>query len=196
MLLLIAGAMLMVKLLPVDRFTLTTPYSLPQVVENLATYIEPIKPIRWQFSENHAPYQGKVSEAGFEISRLIHYRNSALPMIRGQFETLPVGTAVHVRMGMHPLVIGFMAFWYLAWYGALTPMWLFGALPSDVAPLFLGLPLLILVVFWGAFWYEAKRSRQDLSQMIAGGLQATAYFAQKKGDRRRLIPLQLAVLAV
>lgn len=175
----------MVNLLPTNRFTLTSPDPLPQVVARLATYIEPAKTKRWRFSGDHAPYEGTISETGFEISRIIviHYRNSFLPVIRGQFEVVPTGTAVHIRQGLHPLVIVFLVIWYVSWYSTLIPLWLLGPLASETALLCLGLPLLILAIFWGAFWYEAHRIRQELTHILTGEQQAAAYFRQQQYQR-------------
>jgi WD40 repeat protein len=155
------------KLLPYDTFTLETREPLPLVRERLAAEIERPK-LRWGFSRNHAPYEGKLSDNGFEIHRIIHYRNSFLPIIRGRFEPLPEGTKVRITMGLHPLVMGFLAFWFLSWYSAILPMALFGLMPPNMAVLFVGLPLCVLMAFGCAFWYEADRSRRELTQMILG----------------------------
>ncbi|HEY9639972.1 MAG TPA: WD40 repeat domain-containing protein [Coleofasciculaceae cyanobacterium] len=162
------------RLLPYDSFTLQTPDPLPIVLERLATQVESEKLIRWQFSRNHLPYEGSYSEAGFKIHRIIHYRNSFLPIIRGQFETSRLGTTVHITMRLHPFVTVFLGFWYLVWYGFSLPIWLTGAMPTAFALQFLGLPVLILLIFWIAFWAEASRSRHDLTQMILGQVNHTS----------------------
>lgn len=156
------------RLLPYDTFSIQTPDRLPTVLERLATQIEPEKPFRWQFSRNHLPYEGTCSEAGFQIRRILHSRNSFLPMILGRFESSPSGTLVHITMRLHPFVIAFLVFWYLVWYGFLIPIWLTGAMPTIFALQFLGLPIAVLGVFWATFWAEASRSRHDLMQMILG----------------------------
>lgn len=72
------------KVLPADSFTILTPDTLPIVVQRLNAQVEPTKVFR--FSNKHLPYQGTISESGFQISHIIHYRNSFLPVIRGRFE--------------------------------------------------------------------------------------------------------------
>lgn len=160
------------QLLPYSRFTLKTHESLPTVIDQLNSHIEAPKPFRWTLSRNHAPYTGTISSDGFEIRRIIHYRNSFLPKIRGRFESGSQGTVIHITMGLHPLVIGFLVFWYLTWYSATIPIFLLGGLSGDVAIaealLFLGLPIVVLFAFWCAFWYEANRSRRELTQIIRG----------------------------
>jgi len=154
------------KLLPYDTFTIQTSDPLPILLEKLAIYIEPQKVIRWQLSQNHAPYQGTLSEAGFEIHRIIHSRNSFLPIIRGRFEPSPSGTLVRITMKLHPFTTGFLIFWFLTWYSFSLPIFLSGAMPTPFALQFLGMPFLLLVIFWGAFWSEANRCRRDLVEMI------------------------------
>ena len=153
------------KLLPVHKFTIQTEQPLPQVIKKLASFVEPPQ-FRWSFSRHHSPYQGTISETQFEIHRVIHYRNSFLPAIRGEFEALPNGTAIHITMRLHPFVIGFLAFWYLTWYSFSIPISITGAMPAQASLWFLGLPLVVLFTFWCAFWYEAHRSHHELEQML------------------------------
>lgn len=154
------------KILPHDTFTVVTPDPLPIVLQRLSDNIESTKIFR--FSRAHAPYQGTFSEQGFKISRIIHYRNSCLPLIRGRLEPQPNGTAIHVQMSLHPIVMVFLGFWYWAWYGAVIPMTVAGVVPGLMAAAMIGLPIGLLVIFGIAFWTEAKRSRNDLIQILRG----------------------------
>ncbi|BAY89929.1 MULTISPECIES: hypothetical protein [unclassified Tolypothrix] len=43
-------------------------------------------------------------------------------------------------------------------------------MPNQMAPLFVGMPILVLIIFYVAFWLEANRSRTELSQIIQGQL--------------------------
>ncbi|WP_427158799.1 hypothetical protein ACQFX9_23110 [Aliinostoc sp. HNIBRCY26] len=154
------------KILPHDTFTITTPDSVTIVRQRLSQKVEPQKAFR--FSRNHAPYEGSISEDGFQISRIIHYRNSFLPMIRGQFEVQSHQTLIHVQMSIHPFVMAFLGFWFFFWYSAVIPILFTGAIPNHIAPIFIGMPILMLFICWGSFWYEAKRSRTELTQIIQG----------------------------
>ncbi len=160
------------QLLPYDTFSIQTPKPLSDVIEQLKINIEAPKGLRWSFSRSHAPYTGTISNSGFEIRRLIQYRNSFLPNIRGRFESLSDGTRIRVTMGLHPLVMIFLLFWYSVWFSISIPYFLFGALSGDIqiftALQFVGLPIVLLFVFWCWFWYEANRSRQELTQIILG----------------------------
>lgn len=156
------------NIFPFKTYTLPTAEPLAQVKQRLANHIEKPKLVRWHFSRDHAPYQGTMTDLGFEIHRIIHYRNSFLPNIQGQFSSLPTGTAVHITMQLHPLILVFMCAWLGIWYMAMIPIALFG----NTAPLmgigFLGLPIVVFGIFLGVFHYEAERSHQDLTQILRG----------------------------
>lgn len=156
------------NILPSRTFTLKTTAPLVQVKQRLAKHIEEPKLVRWQFSYAHAPYQGTISDTGFEIRRIIHYRNSFLPNIQGRFELLPVGTAVHITMQLHPLILAFMAVWLGIWYTATVPMTLFGGLSPLMGIGMLGMPLVVCGIFLAAFHYEADRSQRELTQIVTG----------------------------
>lgn len=159
------------KLLPRDRFSIQTLQPLPVVIEKLEPHIEAPR-IRWGFSRKHALYTGTISSSGFTIRRIIHYRNSFLPRIQGQFEPSAQGTIVHITMGLHPLVIAFLLVWGSLWYTTAIPITLSGFMTGDVllemSVLALGAPLAAILIFWLAFWAEAKRSRRELTEIIQG----------------------------
>jgi WD40 repeat protein len=155
------------KLLPHYTFSLQAHDPLSVVLERLAAQVEPPKTVRWFLSQDHLLYEGSVSEEGFKISRIIHYRNSMLPVIRGRFEQSSDGTVVQINMTLHPLVLGFLGFFYLTWYSIVAPIALMSGW-NGVTLLFIGLPLVILVVFAGAFWFEAQHSRRELTQILLG----------------------------
>lgn len=154
------------RILPYDNFTIVTPDSLRIIVERLSTNIEPPKAFR--FSTRHALYQGSIDSESFQISRIIHYRNSFLPRIRGRFEAQPHQTLIHIQMSINPFILMFLGIWFLFWYSAVVPITLTGAMPHQMAALFLGMPMLMLVIFWVAFWAEANYSRIQLTKIVQG----------------------------
>ncbi|NEU76973.1 hypothetical protein PI95_031870 [Hassallia byssoidea VB512170] len=154
------------KILPYDTWIISTSDSLPIVLQRLNAKVEPPKVFR--FSTRHAPYQGTISEEGFRINRIIHYRNSFLPVIRGRFEVQSHQTLIHVQMSIHPFVMASLGFWYLVWFSTLVSITLTGSIPLHETTLHVGLPMLLLIIFLVAFWSEANRSRSELSQIIQG----------------------------
>ncbi|MBP0026313.1 MAG: hypothetical protein J7545_04760 [Roseofilum sp. SBFL] len=159
----------LMRILPYDRFTLETPASVAEVIGHLEPHIEAPKIWQWRVPPNHAPYCGTISEDGFKIRRVIHYRNSFLPQVRGRFESLPNGTAVHITLSLHPMVSIFLIFWGSSW-GSASLLFLFAALFSEDVGLetllFIPLPFIVLFIFWCAFWLEANRACQDLSEIL------------------------------
>jgi WD40 repeat protein len=155
------------KLFPRETFTIRTADPLPLIQERLSAKVLPRKPMTLKRAKTGVFYQGVVLQESFEIGRIINYRNSALPTIYGRFELLPEGTAIHISMGMHPLVIGFLGFWYLSWYSAVIPIVLMVQL-SGIGLLFIVMPTLLLVVLLLVFRSEANRSRIELTQILLG----------------------------
>ncbi len=156
------------KLLPYDSFTIQTRDPLPLILQRLNGEVEAPR-IRFGFSRHRARYQGSVSDGGFKITRIINYRNSFLPIIRGSFEQQPDGTTIiHITMGIHPFVMAFLGFWYLTWYSGSIPIVFISGMPSIIAVVFIGLPILILIAFWCGFWFEADRSRREVTEIIIG----------------------------
>lgn len=155
------------KLLPYDRFTLEANVLPGALQARLAAAVEPYKAIRWRIQDCR-PYQGQVSDAGFKISRIIDYRNSFLPVIRGRFLPAATGTHVEITMELEPLVAVFLGVWLLFWYGATVPIFLLNGPIQPMALMFWGMPLVVMVAFWWAFWYEANRSRRELTQILLG----------------------------
>jgi WD40 repeat protein len=176
------------NLLPNQRFAIQTPRPLPTVIAALENHIEAPR-FRWGFSRSdHAPYAGTVNASGFEIRRIIHYRNSFLPQIKGRFESGPLGTTVHITMGLHPLVLVFLLIWSIPWLGLGVPILLFGVLPGN-APLEMALmpfvPIAFLTVVWLAFRYESNRSRRDLTAIIQGQGSTSLDRSQSRTSRTR-----------
>ncbi|MBD2493909.1 hypothetical protein [Nostoc sp. FACHB-280] len=154
------------KILPYDSFTITVPEALPIVLQRLSANIEPQQAFR--FSRQHTLYQGTISEEGFQISRIIHYRNSFLPMIRGRFEAQPRQTLVHIQISVHTVVMAFLGLWLFIWFNTVSFITFTDDTPRLVAALFVSMPILIVLIFWIAFWSEANRSRAELTKIIQG----------------------------
>jgi hypothetical protein len=154
------------KIIPYDTLTIATPDSLSVVLERLNANVEPIQRLR--LSRKHAPYQGTVTNLGFQISRIINYKNSFFLLVKGQFETQFNQTLIHVKISIHPFVISYLVFFFLFWYSAFVPIVLADPLLEHIIPLFIGIPIPSLFIIWLAFWSEAKRNRKDLSAIIQG----------------------------
>jgi len=108
-------------------------------------------------------FLGNVCDRDFKIRRIIGYRNSFLPVIRGTVAPRPGGGS-HVRlvMALHFGVAVFM----LGWFGVLTWLLVMSGSLEDA----LAVPV-ILIIFGavmavGGFIYEASKSEQALRRLL------------------------------
>jgi hypothetical protein len=81
-------------------------------------FIESIKNTFKAINNQNAAFIGVVGINEFNISRDIHYRNSFLPMIKGNVNETPSGCTIKITMFMHPFVTIFMLLWlFMAGFG-------------------------------------------------------------------------------
>lgn len=67
----------------------------------------------WGFGSDGTTFRGRVEPSSFELVRRIRYRNSFIPVIRGNVEASGKGSIIRLRMRMHAFVIAFMFIWML-----------------------------------------------------------------------------------
>jgi hypothetical protein len=110
-------------------------------------------------------FEGDISPKGFCISRIIRYRNSCLPEVRGTFEPSNAGTKIVIEMKMHPIgyvvLVGGMAFLFvmlLLFVGAEEA-------PSVAAFAPFAIPWLVYLGCWVGFTSEAQIAHRSLSQI-------------------------------
>ena len=101
------------KYLPYEDYTLTTKLSTSEVFKRLSNNIDHKKSAFpfWNKTSNAKPYYGQFFENTFEISRVISYRNSFLPVIKGEISPHIGGTKVVIKMSPTIGVILFMCIW-------------------------------------------------------------------------------------
>lgn len=73
----------------------------------------------FSFLTSHKPYRGKIKIDGFEISRWINYRNSFLPIIRGEIAPELSGASIKIIMHPHFIVIIFI---FILVSGSIAPI--------------------------------------------------------------------------
>ncbi len=91
-------------LIPYAHIEISTSLALGDAVQVLSDHVARRVWFEW-FPKNPGQFEGVVSESGFNLNRVIAYRNSFLPYLYGHFEELPAGVRVDVTIVMHPLVI-------------------------------------------------------------------------------------------
>lgn len=149
---------------PYEHLTIDTALPLNEAVDRITRLVEPYQFLR--FSRNHTEFQGKVTQQDFRITRIIHYRNSFIPIIKGRFVTNPLGTRIIIKMTLHPLAIAFMIFWM----GAAGVMIVRALLQIDERTVVQ--PALAMMVFGYllttvAFKLESVKARKRLRQLFA-----------------------------
>jgi hypothetical protein len=110
-------------------------------------------------------FEGDLSPRDFNISRIINYRNSCIPDIRGRFEPTATGTRIVIEMKMNPLgyvflvggiAVPFIVLSALAAAGQGSPFTAIGAL---------AIPCFMFAICWIAFSAEAGTARVALSRL-------------------------------
>jgi hypothetical protein len=94
--------------LPYERLVIETKLTPGEVAERLREVTAPGRRLRFRSSAPEKDFQGTVSDREFRITRVIDYRNSFLPVVRGRIEDAPGGARVEVSMRLQPVVFGFM----------------------------------------------------------------------------------------
>ena len=98
--------------LPFDDLKLLTKLSATEVQHRIESITEPQKVFSFLYFRNSTkPYEGKFTDHSFEISRIINYRNSFLPVIKGQVSTHLGKTQVAIKMRPNVFVLIFMSLW-------------------------------------------------------------------------------------
>lgn len=156
-------------LLPFDRFVIRSPLSAADATAALQAVVEP-KKLR-VFDKREKAFEGTIEEGNFDIRRLIGYRNSFLPMIRGKVEAVPGGCTVRVTMRLMIAVMVFCAFWLTGVVSACIVMTTTEVRETEVGPFALvpfGMLAFFLVLVNGAFWFEANKQKKVLMDLFGG----------------------------
>lgn len=98
-------------LIPYEKLKIKSPLSATDALKKLDEVIEPKRSFRKFWDSNHKPYEGKIDGSQFTTTRIIHYRNSFLPVIKGEVQSEISGSTINVTMYPHILVILFMSLW-------------------------------------------------------------------------------------
>ena len=160
----------MILLIPYTKFTLKTYLSTYEAEQKLAAHVEPRK-LRWGLSRNHKFFTGTLENGKFNLNRIIHYRNSFLPIIVGQIHDDLDTSRIEITMRLHYFVMVFMALFLLFW------LFITGSffLPSDVGdggafPIatFFGFIFLFYGISMAFFNYEANKARRHLEEIFSG----------------------------
>jgi len=123
---------------------------------------EEVEPSRWPvFRWGSKTFQGTVSESAFDIERVISYRNSFLPKVRGTIRADAQGSSISVSMSLSPFVLVLLAVWLCA----AVPM--FMSLPAgDFKFIPVAMPAFIWTVTISGFHFEAAKAERALLRIF------------------------------
>ena len=101
------------RILPYINEEYTTTMAPSELAEKLNQIVEPKQHwTRALFRKKRSkPFEGEVSDTGFEIRPIIRYRNSFIPIISGQVIAVDGGSIIKLEMKLHSFVKSFMVSW-------------------------------------------------------------------------------------
>lgn len=153
---------MMISLIPYQKFEIKTRLSQEAAQQKLCEIVEPRKLMRFGLSRKHNLFEGEIEGMAFKISRIIHYRNSFLPILVGQIrDDLDAST---LKITARP-----MWFIVLLWTFALVGVGAGGVLSGDL-PGEAWLLLLFIFFFYGlptaAFNFELYKAKKLLEERL------------------------------
>lgn len=159
------------KYLPIENITYKTRLKEEELIRRLSETIEPKKIFRFGiFGRNSTKtYEGQIIGKTFKIRRIIRYRNSFLPRIKGIIENDHEGMSIHVKMRLHAFITVFICLW---WGGAVFAFIAFLIQESEKseisAALFLPLGMLLFayILTLGGFKFESNKAKNDLKRIF------------------------------
>lgn len=154
--------------LPFETIIIDTPLTKEETISNLRSNIEREKTFcLWNKSDTKA-FEGQLTTNEFEIKRIISYRNSFLPIIKGRIETFGTGTRLTVNMRLHVAVMTFMAVWFgfvgLFFIASLSSL----EDRSDTSLFPLGMLLFGYPLTMGGYLFESYRTKEILTDITKG----------------------------
>lgn len=159
------------KFLPVENITYKTRLREEEIVKRLSGIIEPEKVVRMNIfsSSPTKSYQGQINGLTFDITRIIRYRNSFLPMIHGTIERDFDGLKIKVKMRLHTFVIVFLCVWCggvgIVCIASLSQAFDGSAFdPNMLIPF--GMLLFGYLMAIGGFKFESYKSKKDLQTLF------------------------------
>lgn len=156
--------------LPFEKLTYRTKLSREEALAKLADNIGPEKPFGFGATKTASdkPYVGQCYGNSFDVKRAIGYRNSFLPIIKGEVGSDISGTKVHVTMRPSVLVLVFMAFW-MTGVGVACVFTIFSTNKQDLS-VFSFIPFVMLLfgigMLYGGFKIEANIAKKDLARIL------------------------------
>lgn len=160
----------MIPLFFYKKFTINSPLSQEEAVRKLSEVVDPIRTSSVWFETRNQFFEGWVSKDQFQITRIIWYRNSFLPIIYGRFSPTETGVKIRIVMTLHPIILLFTANFVLA-LGAFVLPGLYRLITTtatlgDFLTKPMAIILLVYVAFTFAFGIEAVIASRELERLF------------------------------
>jgi hypothetical protein len=157
------------KYLPFEKIEMRSKLSAEEIHKRILESTEPINFFRNSLfgprSEKY--FEGNVTEKNFNVRRIINYKSSFLPRIKGTFEKDFMGSRLEIKMELVKLVKYFLIAWMT--FALLINLSLFSKLQSEHALLPYA-PILVLLVIYSiilaAFKYESIKAKKFLLELL------------------------------
>ncbi|MCB0631755.1 MAG: hypothetical protein R2824_21465 [Saprospiraceae bacterium] len=160
------------KFLPYENLTIRSELTTSELKQRLMAEIEPKKLLRSPFKKNNLkPYEGNLTGDTFEINRIIHYRNSFLPVIKGRILSDAAGAKVEVKLRLNIMVQIFAAIWMVGVTIAFVAMLIASIREGQFGAVIfipLGMLLFLYLMTTGGFKAESGRTKKDLLAFFEG----------------------------
>ena len=163
------------KLFPFEKLVYHSTLNKEELIHHLQNEIEADKSFGFNArkSSYSKPYIGKIYTNRFEIKKVVNYRNSFLPIIKGEIKDGINGAKIDVKMGLVDFVKAFMILWLggvsFGCIGALYSL-IFTDTANSEAGFFMFIPFamllfgLVMVSF--GFKTESQKSIKDLEEIL------------------------------
>jgi hypothetical protein len=156
--------------LPFEKFVIESALSKKEAIIELMKNIEAEKTIRLWNKSGTKEFEGHLRGNEFKIQRIINYRNSFLPIIKGKVETIGDKARLIIDMRLQIFVIIFMSIWFGS-VGLFFLVSLFNdaddfSIDSILFPG--GMLLFGYLLTMGGYLFEANRAKDILLDITKG----------------------------
>jgi hypothetical protein len=154
---------------PFRKFEISTPMSTTHAARVLEEIVEPPRKWGWPTSSKRGYFEGRVAGNRFKIHRIIHYQNSFIPIIEGNFRREGWGTIVtlNMRLVWPAVAVWFGIILFLSWNSVAVDSHLAG--PFGTRMLLLGMTLFIYLVATIPFAIEVRIAMKRLLEILRPG---------------------------
>jgi hypothetical protein len=160
----------MIPVIPYKHIRISTALTVEEAMRLVSSAISPLRILDNWSTPTGKEFEGSVTQQGFKIQKIIHHRNSFLPILYGKFIPTENGTKVDVYLTLDVLMIIFVCVW-LAGFGGVF-LWLVrnsiitGKWDNDIWLTLAGMAFFYLWIFLG-FGLYARATEQFIINLFS-----------------------------